>query len=87
MLKVILVNFGVILCDILNVAIFVQILVSWTIGTHNRGYEVLDTLTGPILRLVRKIIPATGMLDFSPMLAMFALELAKGLWTALIMAL
>ncbi len=85
MIKEILINFGSILCDILSTAIFVQILMSWIVGKQGRAYAFLDSLTSPLLNQARKLIPPTGMLDFSPIMVMLALEVIKTVWTALIM--
>ena len=86
MLQQILLQFGWVLCDVLSIAIFIQILIAWTLGTHNNGYKLLDSLTWPVMRVAKRVIPPAGMLDFSPMVAMFGLEIIKSIWSALIMA-
>jgi len=85
MIKEILANFGSILCDILSTAIFIQILVSWVAGRHSRAYQFLESITEPLMKPIRRIIPPAGMIDFSPMIAMILLEVIKNIWTALIM--
>jgi len=86
MLKEILLNFGAILCDLLSMAIFFQILLSWVIGKGHPLYDFLDSLTSPVLKPIKKAMPRMGMFDLSPMVALFGLEIVKTLWTALIMA-
>ncbi|MBN2095857.1 YggT family protein [Candidatus Peregrinibacteria bacterium] len=63
---------------ILKYAILVRILLSWIQPGHpGRLIQILYEITEPILRIFRKILPRTGMLDFSPLLAFFALDFAQ----------
>ncbi len=63
---------------ILKYAILVRILLSWLRpGPPGRFTQILYEITEPILRIFRKILPRTGMLDFSPLLAFFALDFAQ----------
>ena len=48
-------------------AIFVRIILSWiSPGQYNPATAIIGTLTEPLLRPVRKIIPAMGGFDISP---------------------
>ncbi len=40
-------------------------------------YNALNTLLDPILNPIRKILPDTGMIDFSPMVLIFALMIVQ----------
>lgn len=40
---------------------------------------VLDSVVGPYLNLFRRIIPAAGGIDFSPVIALLALSLGERL--------
>lgn len=86
MIKEILLNFGAILCDLLSMAIFFQVLLSWVVGRGHRVYDFLETLTSPIIGPVKKILPKTGMIDFSPIVALLILEIFKVIWSAAISA-
>jgi YggT family protein len=58
--------------------VFITVILSWMPGA---GYNPLATLliqlTDPLLRPARRIIPAVGGLDFSPMVVLIALQLAS----------
>ena len=71
-------TFLVTVIKILKYAILIRILMSW-IRTGHTGhfYRVLYEITEPILRVFRNILPRTGMIDFSPILAFFALDFAQ----------
>lgn len=55
-------------------AIFVRIILSWiSPGQHNPAIAIISTLTEPILRPVRRIIPPMGGFDISPIFVIIAL--------------
>jgi YggT family protein len=58
-------------------AIFIQVIVSWIApGSYNPILALLDSLTNPLLRPARRLIPPVGGLDLSPMAAIIVLYLA-----------
>jgi len=60
--------------------LIIRILISWF--RHNPYQPVIRfiyEITDPYLNLFRKIIPPFGMLDLSPILALFALQLLEWL--------
>lgn len=63
---------------ILKYAILLRVLLSWVqVNPHNRFIQTLNEITEPILRFFRNLLPRTGMIDFSPILAFLALDLAQ----------
>ena len=61
-------------------AIFTYILMSWVPQIRNTFIgEFLTAICEPFLKLFRKIIPPVGMLDISPIAAVFALGLIQRL--------
>ncbi len=59
-------------------SIVIQAILSWVNPSHNHpAVSVLDTLTTPILRPIRKNLPAAGGIDFSPIIAIIALYLIR----------
>ena len=55
-------------------AIFVRIILSWiSPGQHNPATAIITTLTEPLLRPVRRLIPALGGFDISPIFVIIAL--------------
>jgi YggT family protein len=68
-----------ILSIFLLVAIILRIVFSWT-GFDQRSpiYAAILEVTEPILAPIRSILPRTGMLDLSPMVATFILFIMIG---------
>ena len=66
--------------NLLIVAIFIRVLLSWfRIDPDNSLIKIINQLTDPILLPFQKIIPPLGMIDFSPIVALIALEILKEL--------
>jgi YggT family protein len=68
-----------ILSIFLLVAIILRIVFSWT-GFDQRSpvYAAILEVTEPILAPIRSVLPRTGMLDLSPMVATFILFIMIG---------
>lgn len=64
------------LVDVYVLVIFVYVLASWVPESRYQGwYRTLGTICEPYLGLFRKIIPPLGMVDISPMIAIFVLAI------------
>lgn len=73
-----------ILAYVLIACIWIRIIFSWTnFDPNNPVFGVIHEITEPILGPIRSIMPRTGMLDLSPMVASFVLffiaQLGSGL--------
>jgi YggT family protein len=70
-----LTNFITLLFQILSLAIFVRVLLSWVDPMGNmRVTQVLRDITEPIIAPIRNLLPNTMMIDFSPFIAMLLLQ-------------
>ncbi len=66
----------------LGFAIFARAILSWfPIDQNGTIPQALDSITSPILDPLRKIIPPLGMIDLTPMIAMFLLLVIGGALT------
>ncbi len=66
------------------IAVIVNLLAAFNIlNTYNRGVFVLinmvNRFTDPVLFQIRRIIPALGGIDFSPMIAIFLIHVLQNL--------
>jgi YggT family protein len=67
-----------ILFDLMFFAILARILMSWMPGGGSSNIRsFLHDITEPILGPFRKFIPRIGMMDISPIAAIFALEFVR----------
>ena len=68
-------NFLALLLQILLMAIFVRVLLTWLpIDQSNPIVRVLFDVTEPVLAPFRRIIPRIGMFDLSPIAAMLIIQ-------------
>lgn len=72
--------------NIYMVLMFIRILLSWfpNINWYDSPFSVLSQLTDPYLNIFRSFIPPLGGIDFSPIIAIFALQFAAQLLTGLL---
>ncbi|PZC47013.1 MAG: YggT family protein [Chloroflexi bacterium] len=65
--------------DILTYVIFAQVLISWLLAFGVRHPMILTlnravmTITDPLMRPLRRVIPNLGMIDITPMVTIIAL--------------
>ncbi len=62
-------------CVILTIAIFVRAVLSWFSRRPNALTLILERVTEPVLSPLRRIIPDTGMFDFTPLAAIILLQI------------
>ena len=62
-------------CRGLTLAIVARVILSWFSPRPNSLTIFLDKITEPILAPLRRIIPRTGMFDFTPLAAIVLLQL------------
>lgn len=67
-------SFIITVLDILKFAILARVIMSWIqVNPSGRVARFIYEITEPLLKFVRNILPRTGMIDFSPLLAFFAI--------------
>ncbi|MDE5101362.1 MAG: YggT family protein [Trichodesmium sp. St16_bin4-tuft] len=72
--------------NIYLVLMFIRILLSWfpNINWYDPPFSVLSQLTDPYLNIFRSVIPPLGGIDFSPIIAIFALQFGAQILTGLL---
>ena len=69
-----------ILCNLLTVAIIIRAILSWFSPRPTNLLSVIFyRITEPVLAPLRRIIPRTGMVDFTPMVAIILLQVIASL--------
>ena len=69
------------LIDGYSLVILAAVIMSWTgaDGRHPLARTVYS-LSEPVLAPIRRLLPAVGGLDFSPMVALLALRMLRGIF-------
>lgn len=64
--------------NVLLFAILIQVILSWVSpGTYNPAVSLLYSITEPVLRPCRRLIPPISGIDLSPLVALIAIQLLK----------
>ena len=82
--------FGIIdmILQVLVWVIIAQVIISWLVAFNvintqsnfvRTGLDVLDRLTAPLYRPIRKILPDFGGIDFSPIVLILAIQILRKL--------
>ncbi|MCS7262707.1 MAG: YggT family protein [Aquificaceae bacterium] len=74
-------GFFSLLVNLLILLVLLHALGSWIPKLReSKAYELLDRLVSPLLEPIRRVLPPTGGLDFSPLVLLFALYSVKQLF-------
>ena len=67
------------LINLYRILLVARILLTWlpNINWYNQPFRFLSAITDPLLAPFRRLIPAIGGFDISPILLFFALELLQ----------
>ena len=67
--------------SLVQLLIIARVILSWVASPTSRNpvVQLIRNVTEPILAPIRSILPRTGMFDLSPMLALFAIQVLRGL--------
>ena len=66
--------------SIFSFAILTRVLLTWVrIDPTHPAVQLLLDVTEPVLRPIRELMPAMGMFDFSPIIALLLLNVLEGL--------
>lgn len=61
----------------LTLIIFVDIIISYFLSPYHPIRKALDSIVQPMLAPIRRIMPPTGMFDFSPFVLMIVIWLIE----------
>lgn len=83
-LLLILVNYLSLAFSILLIA---YVILSYFMDPYHPVRSTVDRMVNPILNPIRRVIPQTGMLDFSPLVALILVQIIEFILRSLILSL
>ena len=73
--------------QVLTWVVIASALLSFVASPYHPVRQALDRVVEPMLRPIRRILPSTGSLDFSPLVLILLLELVSRLLSSLLLSL
>lgn len=71
-----------------SLAILIRVILSWVrFDPYHPVSLFIHRVTEPILAPIRRLLPSTGMIDFSPLVAILLLQIAQAVLTQLLLSL
>ncbi len=61
----------------LTLIIFADIIVSYFLSPYHPVRKALDSIVQPMLAPIRRVMPPTGMFDFSPFVLLIVIQLVE----------
>jgi YggT family protein len=77
MLALVVVTFVDLFCTVFYVLLLARVLMSYIVAPTNQFYEWLVNSTEPLLAPLRKVIPQTPGVDFTPLVAFLILQVVQ----------
>jgi YggT family protein len=62
---------------ILSLLLIAYVLLSYFMDPYHPVRHTVDRIVNPILNPIRRILPKTGMIDFSPLVALIVLQVLE----------
>ena len=73
--------------NVLTILILVWVIASWILAPYHPIREALDRVVEPLLAPIRRLLPPTGPIDFSPMVLVILIVLIARILTGVIISL
>ena len=83
----ILVNLIQVTATVLTILILVDVILSFFVAPYHPLRQLLDGIVGPLLAPIRRFMPQTGGLDFSPLILLVLIQLLESILIQLLLAL
>lgn len=69
--------------NVLSLLVIVNVLLSYILSPYHPVRETVDRILEPFLGPIRKMMPRTGMFDFSPIVLIVLIQVVETILTAL----
>lgn len=81
---VILITMTRYISNILTFLVFVDIIIGYFLSPFHPVRRVLDSIVRPMLEPIRRLMPQTGMVDFSPLVLVVLIQVLEYLIIAIL---
>lgn len=68
-----------VLSQVITLLVFVHVILSFVMSPYHPVRQAVDRLIEPLLSPIRRILPQTGMFDFSPLVLIILVQLISSI--------
>jgi YggT family protein len=72
---------------VLSLIVIVDIVLSYFMSPYQPIRQTFDRIVEPMLRPIRRILPSTGMIDFSPVVLIILIQVLDSIITGILISL
>lgn len=76
-----------VIAQLITLLVIVQVALSYFMSPFHPVRQAIDNLVEPLLAPIRRLLPQTGMLDFSPLILIILVQIVARLLTGLLTSL
>lgn len=84
---IILIQLIQVAANVLMIVVLVHVVLSYFMAPYHPLRQSLDALVEPMLAPIRRVMPRTGMLDFSPLILLILIQVIRSVLVQLLTAL
>lgn len=64
---------------VLTLLVIIKVVLSYFMSPYHQVRQFVDQIVEPMLAPIRRILPSTGMLDFSPIVLLIILQIVEAI--------
>ena len=72
-----LIYFINLLAQVITLLVIVKVILSYFMSPYHPIRETIDRIVNPLLDPIRRVMPSTGMLDFSPLVLLVLMQIVR----------
>lgn len=82
-----LVNLIQVTATVLSLIVLIDVVLSFFVNPFHPARQTLDVIVEPMLAPIRRIMPATGAFDFSPIILLILIQLIESILIQILLTL
>ena len=82
-----LIYFINLLAQVITLLVIVKVILSYFLSPYHPIRETIDRIVNPLLDPIRRVMPSTGMIDFSPLVLLVLMQILRSVLISVLVGL
>ncbi|MFO7623774.1 MAG: YggT family protein [Anaerolineales bacterium] len=82
-----LIYFINLLAQVITLLVIVKVILSYFMSPYHPIRETIDRIVNPLLDPIRRVMPSTGMIDFSPLVLLVLMQILRSVLISVLVGL